>query len=147
MSKDDVQSHLDKGMYGTPLVNPEEQHQYLGTFRERCYLSMSINEMSDPVNKERFLKEIEKQPEATILLNGALPMAIQNQYIQLATKNNVRFTIVNDFVSDEPDSIGLLLTAKHAVNEPVIDVEKKYPKEKEEPQKNTKKKRLWDRFF
>lgn len=28
MSKDDVQSHLDKGMYGTPLVNPEEQHKH-----------------------------------------------------------------------------------------------------------------------
>ncbi len=147
MSKDDVQNHLDKGMYGTPLVNPEEQHKYLGTFRERCYLSMSINEMSDPANKERFLKEIEKQPEATILLNGTLPLAIQNQYIQLATKNNVRFTVVNDFVSDEPDSIGLLLAANHAVNEPVIDVEKKYPKEKPESQEKTKKKSLWDRLF
>ncbi|MFP9055147.1 DUF1694 domain-containing protein, partial [Enterococcus faecalis] len=38
MAQDDVKSHLDKGLYGTPLVNPEEQHKYLGTFRERCYL-------------------------------------------------------------------------------------------------------------
>lgn len=51
MSKDDVQSHLDKGMYGTPLVNPEEQNKYMGTFRERCYLSMTVAEMNDPVNK------------------------------------------------------------------------------------------------
>ncbi|HAQ1190185.1 TPA: YueI family protein, partial [Enterococcus faecium] len=25
MAQDDVKSHLDKGLYGTPLVNPEEQ--------------------------------------------------------------------------------------------------------------------------
>lgn len=148
MSKDDVQSHLDKGMYGTPLVNPEEQHKYLGTFRERCYLSMTIAEMKDPTNKEKFIEEIEKQPDAMILLNGETPIAIQNQYIQLATKNNIRFTVVNDFVSDAPDSIGLLLAAKQAVNEPVIDVEEKYPKEEQaEPEEKNKKKSLWDRLF
>lgn len=148
MSKDDVQSHLDKGMYGTPLVNPEEQHKYLGTFRERCYLSMTIAEMKDPTNKEKFIEEIEKQPDATILLNGETPIAIQNQYIQLATKNNIRFTVVNDFVSDAQDSIGLLLAAKQAVNEPVIDVEEKYPKEElVEPEEKNKKKSLWDRLF
>ncbi|MFR2688586.1 MAG: DUF1694 domain-containing protein, partial [Enterococcus faecium] len=27
MAQDDVKSHLDKGLYGTPLVNPEEQHK------------------------------------------------------------------------------------------------------------------------
>ena len=78
MSKDDVQSHLDKGMYGAPLVNPEEQHKYMGTFRERCYLSMTVAEMKDPINKENFLKEIEKQPDVTVLLNGSLPLTIRN---------------------------------------------------------------------
>ena len=52
MAQDDVKSHLDKGLYGTPLVNPEEQHKYLGTFRERCYLSMTVAEMIHPKNKE-----------------------------------------------------------------------------------------------
>ncbi|EOS7733982.1 YueI family protein [Enterococcus hirae] len=148
MSKDDVQSHLDKGMYSTPLVNPEEQHKYMGTFRERCYLSMTVAEMKDPINKENFLKEIEKQPDVTVLLNGSLPLTIQNQYIQLATKQNVRFTIVNDYVSDDPNSFGLLVAAKEAVNEPVIDVEKKYPKQESlSPKEQPKKKSFWERLF
>lgn len=70
MAQDDVKSHLDKGLYGTPLVNPEEQHKYLGTFRERCYLSMTVAEMIQPKNKENFLKELKKHPDASILLNG-----------------------------------------------------------------------------
>lgn len=148
MAQDDVKSHLDKGLYGTPLVNPEEQHKYLGTFRERCYLSMTVAEMSDPKNKENFLKELNKHTDASIRLNGALPLSIQNQYIQLATKNNVRFTVINDFVSAEPDSFGLLLTAKEAVNEPVIDVEKKYPAEEtKKDEEKPKKKSFWDRLF
>lgn len=60
MAQDDVKSHLDKGLYGTPLVNPEEQHKYLGTFRERCYLSMTVAEMIQPKNKENFLKRTQK---------------------------------------------------------------------------------------
>lgn len=148
MAQDDVKSHLDKGLYGTPLVNPEEQHKYLGTFRERCYLSMTVAEMSDPKNKENFLKELNKHTDVSIRLNGALPLSIQNQYIQLATKNNVRFTVINDFVSAEPDSFGLLLTANEAVNEPVIDVEKKYPAEEaKKDEEKPKKKSFWDRLF
>ena len=88
------------------------------------------------------MKKLKKQPDATILLNGETPIAIQNQYIQLATKNNIRFTVVNDFVSDAPDSIGLLLAAKQAVNEPVIDIEEKYPKEEQaEPEEKKNKKK------
>ena len=120
----------------------------MGTFRERCYLSMTVAEMKDPINKENFLKEIEKQPDVTVLLNGSLPLTIQNQYIQLTTKQNVRFTIVNDYVSDDPNSFGLLVAAKEAVNEPVIDVEKKYPKQESlSPKEQPKKKSFWERLF
>ena len=147
MTKDDLKSHLDKGMYGTPLVNPEEQHKYLGTFRERCYLSMTIAQMKEPTNKEHFLKELESHPKASILLNGALPLSIQNQYIQLATKNQVPFTVINDFVTDDPNSFGLLLVAKEAVNEPVIDVEEKYPSPQKEEPEQPKKKSFWHRVF
>ncbi|MFP1648693.1 YueI family protein [Enterococcus mundtii] len=145
MASDELKNHLDKGMYGTPLVNPEEQHKYLGTFRERCYLSMTVAEMNEPTNKAKFLQELEKRPEAFILINGTLPLEIQNQYIQLATKNQTKFTVVNDHVSEDPQSIGLLIAAKEAVNEPVIDVEEKYPTKQEEEQ--PKKKSFWDRLF
>ncbi len=57
-------------------------------------------------------------------------LSVQNQYIQLATKNNSRFTVVNDYVTANPEEFGLLLTAKEAVNEPVIDIEKKIPRRK-----------------
>ena len=42
---DELEKRLDTGMYGTPRVNPDEQRKYLGTFRERCYLSMTVTEM------------------------------------------------------------------------------------------------------
>lgn len=143
---DDLQQHLDKGIYGTPLVNPDEQHKYMGTFRERCYLSMTIQQMKDPDDKAGFLQELAKHQDATVLLNGKMPESLQATYIQLATKQQAKFTIINDFVKADPDSFGLLLVAKEAVNEPVIDVEAKYPT----PSTNTteeKKEGFFSKFF
>ena len=42
MAKDELQQHLDKGRFGAARVNPVEQRKYLGTFRERCFASMTI---------------------------------------------------------------------------------------------------------
>lgn len=126
MADDQLQSHLDRGRYGSPLVNPEEQHKYMGTFRERCVLSMTVAEMKKKDNQLRFVKELKKYPELTILLNGALPEQLQATYIQLATQNKVNFTVINDFVEASPESFGLLITAKEAVNKEVIDIEEKY---------------------
>lgn len=147
MAENELQKHLDKGRYGTPLVNPDEQHKYMGTFRERCYLSMTIAQMKNPEDKASFLKELNQHEDANILLNGKMPESLQAAYIQLATKNNARFTVVNDFVDSAPDSFGLLLVAKEAVNEPVIDVEKKYPEAKSTTKEPEKKAGFFSRFF
>lgn len=64
-----------------------------------------------------------------------------------SNENNSRFTVVNDYVTANPEEFGLLLTAKEAVNEPVIDIEK-YPEENSSPaEKKTKRKSFWDRLF
>lgn len=132
---------MDKGLYGTPLVNPEEQHKYLGTFRERCYLSMTVAEMIQPKNKENFLKN-SKTSRCFHTLEWGSTLSVQNQYIQLATKSNSRFTVVNDYVTANPEEFGLLLTAKEAVNEPVIDIEKNTQKKTlRQLKRKTKKKK------
>ena len=34
---DELQNHMNKGMYGTPQINPDDRRNYLGTFRKsRC---------------------------------------------------------------------------------------------------------------
>ena len=137
MANDDLQQRLDKGMYGTPLVNPEEQHKYMGTFRERCRLSMTVAEMKDAQNQKHLLEELAKHPEVTVLLNGEISSDLQST-----------FKIVNNFVENNPDSLGLLLAEKHAVDEPVIDVTEKYPQATETPKEEpTAKKGFWQKLF
>lgn len=149
MAEDNLQKHLDAGRYGAPKINPDEQKEYLGTFRERCLLSMTIKEMRDKDNEAGLLMEIQKEPTARLLINGAISTSLQQRYMSIATKEKVDFTIVNDAVADTESKIGLLLVADYAVNVPVIDVEKKYPElqkdnESEQPKEKSS---FWNRLF
>lgn len=145
MSEQDLQTHLDKGRYGAPLINPDEQHKYLGTFRERCYLSMTITEMKNAAYRQAFTLELKNYPEAKVLLNGAAPEALQGTYIQLISQAGRNFTIINDHVSNDPESVGLLLVTDEAVDEPEIDIAKKHPvsQKKEAPAKPSFFKKLF----
>lgn len=149
MSQDEMKKHLDKGLGGVPLVNPDEQHKYMGTFRERCYLTLTIQQMVKAQNQRALITEAQHHPEASLLLNGAAEESLQQEYIHLCTQNKIRFTIINDFVKDEPDSFGAILAAKTAVNEAVVDVEEKYPQPKptaDAPDKKEKES-FWHKFF
>lgn len=147
MAQDDLQKHLDNAMYGTPLLKPEEQRKYMGTFRERCYLTMTIAQMKNTENKKKFLNELTQHPDATVLLNGAMAIDLQSAYIKLSNERKIKFTVINDFVENTPDALGLVLTAKEAVNEEVIDIEQKYPKQTAVPQTDTPKKSFWHKLF
>lgn len=148
MVQDDLQKHLDNAMYGTPLLKPEEQRKYMGTFRERCYLTMTIAQMKNTADKANFLKELTQHPDAKVLLNGAMASDLQSRYIKLINERNIKFTVVNDFVENTPESFGLVLTAKEAVNEETIDIEEKYPNQTDTPIKTEEsKKGFWHKLF
>jgi uncharacterized protein YueI len=147
---DELEKRLDTGMYGTPRVNPDEQRKYLGTFRERCYLSMTVAEMKKKDNQETLQAVLPNYQGALVLINGKLAESIQTTYIALITKQQNDFRIVTDAQKADPESIGLLIVANEAVDEEVIDIEKKYPQEADTASKeeNTKEKKpFWEKFF
>lgn len=126
MEKDSVQERIDKGRYGAPNINPDEKRDYLGTFRERCVLTMTPDEMCDPIYKEYLKKEIAETPDLQVILNGDLPSALHDEYITFFAKNGIKFKILDNDETDDEGALGLVVAAKEAVNEPVIDIAEKY---------------------
>lgn len=148
MVKDELQQHLDKGRFGAARINPDEQRKYLGTFRERCFVSMTVREMKNQQDRDHLITEIQKYPEGKLLINGAVDEKVQKDFIALASKNSADFTIVNDATVDSEDSIGVLLVTDHAVNEEIIDIEEKYPPTALKDEEGSKKKKsLFGRLF
>ena len=50
-------------------------------------------------------------------------------------------------MENNPDSLGLLLAEKHAVDEPVIDVTEKYPQATETPKEEPTAKRAFGKSY
>lgn len=145
MGQDELQKHLDASRYGTPKLNPDEQKKYMGTFRERCFTTMTIAQMKIERDKKNFLKELAAHPEGTVLLNGKMDISLQTAYIKLINAHGGRFTVVNEAQSNEPDALGLVLATDHAVDVAEVDIEKKYPDTPE--QKPTEKESFWKSLF
>ena len=126
MTKRDVQDYLDQAMYGTPQLKPDEQRKYLGTFRERVYLSMTIDEMKNKANVAHLQTEIATHPDQQILINAEAPFDLQNTYMKVAQQTNCPFRIVETDQQKNGTAIGLIYIADEAVNVDVIAVSKKY---------------------
>ncbi|MHC5269183.1 YueI family protein [Enterococcus sp. LJL98] len=146
---DNLQQRMDQAATGAPLVNPDEQRKYLGTFRERCYVSMTVAQMKKTTNQTLFMQALEHYPEASILMNGSLPTTVQATYMQLATKQQIPFKIVTTASTVDEKSIGLLIVSDVAVHQDVIDIEKRFARKQVEStmQKKPTKKRFWSKIF
>lgn len=144
---DEVQKHLDKGMYGSPSVNPDEQRKFLGTFRERVYIRMSIQQMKQSDYKKILEKHLPDYPDANILINGNISESLQSNYIQIAMKAKLKFTVVDTDLKADDDN-GLLVISDKAVNEGTIDIKDKFSSSQTQAsQKTTEKKSSFQKLF
>lgn len=126
MAPKDVQDYLEKGMYGAPQLKPEEKKQYLGTFRERVYLTMTIAEMRDKKNVTHFKQELQDNPGQQLLLNAAADFSLQNDYMVIAQKANCPFKIIDSDEALSDETIGLVYAGDTAVNIEKVAVSEKY---------------------
>ncbi|HIW71253.1 MAG TPA: YueI family protein [Candidatus Levilactobacillus faecigallinarum] len=141
--KSPMDEHLQTAMYGTPKINPDEQRHYLGTFRERVSLTMTIAEVMDRNNLTNFLTEITAHPSYQVILNGHIDQTDLAPYMKLASQNNVQFVIRQDAIYGINDSdLGLVITSDTAINVNPVALAKKYPA-KTTPDTPAKKKTSW----
>ncbi|WP_367295158.1 YueI family protein [Levilactobacillus yonginensis] len=126
--KSQMEQHLQNSVYGTPKINPDEQRHYLGTFRERVSLAMTIAEVTDRKNLDAFITEISAHPDFQVILNGHINQTDLGPYMKLASQHNLKFTIKQDEIYGVNDTdLGLVVASDHAINENPILLPKKYP--------------------
>ncbi|MBN2920754.1 MAG: YueI family protein [Lactobacillus sp.] len=151
MTNDNLQEHLNNGLYGTPQLHPDEQRKYLGTFRERVSLTITFKEFSN--NQNACLTAIKQEissnteEELSIKINGQLSSDIIDKIIQISKENNTKFEYLADasFSHDDDANAIVICSSKSALNIENIDVESKYhelferkSEEKNDPEEDKK---------
>ncbi|RSU06557.1 hypothetical protein CBF30_09940 [Vagococcus entomophilus] len=147
MAEKDVQDYLEKGLYGAPQLKPEEKKKFLGNFRERVILVITMKEMMEKNPLDTVKNVIEKYPDHQLYLNGDLDGALQAEYLKVAKQLNCPFRFVTTQGSTTEETTGLVYAASYAMHLENIQLadyqELTTPTEETPP---PKKQSFWSKF-
>ncbi|WP_202081168.1 YueI family protein [Caldalkalibacillus salinus] len=124
MSEEKIEHILKQGIYGTPETKPEERKLFLSTLRERVYIALTMSQVKEKdvyPEVEQQMKGILSLDQVHMYLNGHLDYSYLSKYIQLATKYNCPFTMVQNNTHHSP--MGLVLADEEAVERDSIYIE------------------------
>lgn len=123
--EDQTEQRLKDSMNGPRALKPDEQHHYLGTFRERVYLTISVGQARQHDWTLTVQSVMEHHPQAQLIINGNLPSKLTHPYQLVAIKASDRFTIKTDpFYHTRPTDLAIVIANDHAVYQSPVDVEK-----------------------
>lgn len=148
--KSEIDQRIQNGIYGTPKIKPDEQRHYMGTFRERVWLTISVAEINNNDWSFAVREELTKHPDSLVIINGNLADHLTRNYIMLANQMQVQFTIkTGSDAKTTPDSLALVISDHKAVYESPVDVQNKYSRSNNNhnsvsPKKNSS---IWKRLF
>ena len=126
--KSALDQRLENGIYGTPKIKPDEQRKYLGTFRERVCLTISVKELEEANWTAAISKELQRGIGNLVFVNGNLPHDQLHPYVRAAAAANGQFTMKTDpEFKTGPDDLAIVIAAKDAVYQSPVDVAKRYP--------------------
>ena len=129
MAKKDIQDYLDKGMYGTPQIKPDEQKKYLGTYRERVVFNMTFDEAKKTAYDSFCLEKFANHPDGTLLIDANSDMTIQNHFMKLTQQKKIDFRLVDsDAERLKGDDIVMVFTLNKPIDLEDISVKEKISK-------------------
>lgn len=152
MEKNNVEKRLDMSLSQKPILKADEKKKYLGNFRERIVLTMTLSESQSEYYQQSLKEFVEKgfKYEVAFHLNSELDSHIQSVFIQLAQRMNIPFVIHNLDSSLTKDSLVFAIATKTmALNQEIIDIAALFPETMQQvpKEKTLKKKGFFSKFF
>lgn len=146
---DNIEKKLMAAASGETRLKPDEQRQYIGTFRERVLLTIDKNMGNRDDVKAVFPKILEdlksKYPVIKIKSCANLTQTNQVIYMKIAQEAGISFTNVNEKGQHLFD---LIIHTDKAVNIEETDIFKVYPQYFQKPSESVpEKKSFWKKLF
>jgi len=114
LDKSELEKALERGLYGTPELKREEKNIFLGCFRERVLKALTKKQVVEPGTYKEILDAIRDPRAKRLIITNDVQLSFAMDYINLAHKNNVEFTLVDGH--NYPGEIGLVVVSDTAVD-------------------------------
>lgn len=90
----DIEDYIKSHIYGNPQVKPDEKRAFLGSFRERVALALTVAQLRNDQTKDLVAGVMKRYPQYHLYLNAKLSPSFINTYMGLAVKLDYPFTII-----------------------------------------------------
>ncbi|GEL06941.1 YueI family protein [Salisediminibacterium halotolerans] len=105
---------LHQGMYGTPELKPQEKALFLSNFAERVLIALTRSQVRKNGVYDEIARALKNENNIRLYVNGEMNYTYYHDYILLANKHHIPFTVINDS-KDSP--LGLVIAAGEAVHQ------------------------------
>lgn len=118
--KSKLEERVTHGIYGAPELKKEERSRYLGQFRERVLIALTVAQVEEPGVYAEVMDALRDPRARMLILRRDVQLDRASDYIELALEQQIAFKRV-----DEPGfkgSIGLVVVANDAVDVPEVQI-------------------------
>ncbi len=133
--KTNLERTVEYALRGVPEIKPEEKKKWLGEFRERIIMGISLKTATQIESIVHIEKAMEDQQAEMLIVNNSLPPDIIADYMRLAKKLNCEYKSVN---TDFDGAMGVVVASRHAVNREAVEPQVKLLPQKYKGLRNKK---------
>ncbi|KRK88911.1 DUF1694 domain-containing protein [Lentilactobacillus sunkii] len=91
---DSSEEFIKQHMFGNPQIKPDEKRAFLGNFRERVALALTIGQLHQAGTPELVDKVLKNYPEYRVYINGRMDQELIDPFMDIAIKEKVQFTVL-----------------------------------------------------
>lgn len=122
---DDIQDYLKSHVFGQPQLKPDEKRSFLGNFRERVALALTIQQLRTVKAESLVRNVLTRYPGLRIYINGRMGKTLINRYLKLAVELDYPFTILaqNGMRVSQPlteQDFGLVIAGTQKITRPIV---------------------------
>lgn len=91
---DELNDFIKVKSLGIPTIKPDEKRAFLGNFKERVAMAVTVRQLHDPRIYALLDSVLARYPQYRIYLNGRMSQELITQYMQQAVAHDYRFTVM-----------------------------------------------------
>lgn len=118
--KSEMEKTLSASIWGQPQLRPQEKRQFLGEFRERVLIYLTVEQVEENGTYPEVAQAIKDSRAHKLVLNKKVDLEAAREYIKLARKHRLQFTMVDS--PSYSEETGLVVVSSRAEDVPHIEV-------------------------
>jgi len=118
--KSELEKTIEYAIAGVPQIKADEKRKWLGEFRERVILGLTI-EQAYKREAESYVKDAVKDNMAEIIIvNQKIPMEVMSKYMKLAKDTEKEFKTI---CANNENAMGIVVASRQAVQRENVEVQ------------------------